>query len=336
MRLSRPGGASSHTEAMQSVTDDVRYLGENYIVAPKGMFRPDPNQPRRTIGDAEIQEKREQLERHGQVEPLKVRPLREDPETGERYWPIVDGELRWRGACASTEIETLEARIKHVEDDDELNILTTQLLANDEGSAPVPVMERALAYHRLVELLGSQKTALEHMGVGEAKKSDLSRLLKLVGASEQVRNFIRKGIVQDRRTLADLTNLDERSPDAAATAIKEVEAAEADRQAGREAAKARDIVKRHLDATPKPSIKSGQGAEGETGKKAKQPEAKVKKPRPAVMRGVYVEDTGQSLILNVERGKEYARWYIDEERLRQLRDQIDVVLSSREGVHGDG
>ncbi|MFM2045251.1 MAG: hypothetical protein RLY86_3827 [Pseudomonadota bacterium] len=58
------------------------------------MVEPDPGQPRRLFGEAELQSLAESLADHGQLQPILVKKSAGSPST----WTLVAGERRWRAA----------------------------------------------------------------------------------------------------------------------------------------------------------------------------------------------------------------------------------------------
>ena len=126
------------------------------ITVPVDQVRPDPEQPRKHFDEESLRELGASL-RVIQVQPIIVRR----DGTG---WVLVDGERRWRAACAEG-LRTLDAREMTLTARRELMTMVIQLAANThrdqltleeqalgvlqlaEGGFPTEAIARVLGYH---------------------------------------------------------------------------------------------------------------------------------------------------------------------------------------------
>ena len=78
---------------------------------PIELITQNPNNPRRTFGEAEIDDLARSMRDHGVIQPIVVRP-RSD---GAEGYEIIAGERRWRAAQRAA-LPSMPAIIRHVDD----------------------------------------------------------------------------------------------------------------------------------------------------------------------------------------------------------------------------
>lgn len=135
---------------------------------PLEEIEPDPDQPRRTFGQAELQELADSIKMMGVIQPIVV--IRE----GKKYI-IVAGERRWRAAKMAG-LETIPAVVRTM---DSQNRLEASLIENVQRQDLNPI-EMATAYAKLKEQFHLTTTEMaERIGKSLGSVSNTMRLLGL-------------------------------------------------------------------------------------------------------------------------------------------------------------
>lgn len=159
---------------------------------------PDKDQPRKYFSDEAIDKKMQQLEKNGQKTPIVVYTADENG----RY-KIHDGELRYRAACKSDVIHSLDA-ILYSSDSDSIALLVSQLLHNNDGSEPLTPLERAKAYEQIIEDFvkqGSESPVSDAAALLGLDLGEFSRVHNLSDIPEIIENFALKFGIGDSRVL---------------------------------------------------------------------------------------------------------------------------------------
>lgn len=123
-KLTTTDGEAMHFAALRNVATTLamplsELLGEDAATSIATVrIRPSPLNPRKTFEPADIATLGESLLRHGQLQPIIVRPAGEDYE-------IVVGEKRWR-AATQAKIATLRAIVRPVDDAELLALAITE------------------------------------------------------------------------------------------------------------------------------------------------------------------------------------------------------------------
>lgn len=110
--------------------------------APIEMLRPNPRNPRRQFGEAELTDLAQSIREHGVVQPVIVRPVAEEAGRFE----IIAGERRWRAAqrAGLTEIPVL------VRDVNDRTALELAIVENVQRADLNP-LEEAAGYQQLID-----------------------------------------------------------------------------------------------------------------------------------------------------------------------------------------
>jgi ParB family chromosome partitioning protein len=152
---------------------------------PVEFLRPNPRNPRRSFGEAELAELATSITQRGIIQPIVVRPLADVPGAFE----IVAGERRWR---ASQKAGLDEVPVVIVEIDDRAS-LEFAILENVQRADLNPI-EEASGYERLMQDFAyTQKELAEILGKSRSHLANTLRLLNLPPS------------VQDRVTAGELT-----------------------------------------------------------------------------------------------------------------------------------
>ncbi len=148
-------------------------------------LRPNPRNPRRSFGEAELAELAVSITQRGIIQPIVVRPIGDVPGTFE----IVAGERRWRAAQRAG---VDEVPVVVVEIDDRAS-LEFAILENVQRSDLNPI-EEASGYERLMQDFSyTQKELAEILGKSRSHLANTLRLLNLPPS------------VQDRVSAGELT-----------------------------------------------------------------------------------------------------------------------------------
>jgi len=136
---------------------------------PLDLIAPNPRQPRKAFGEAELRELADSLREHGVLQPVLVRPL-----AGGRY-ELLAGERRWRAARLAG-LERIPAVVRAAPNDDGLEIAVIENMARQDLN---PV-EAAHACAALVDEFGLTKEEVgSRVGKSRVAISNLVRLLEL-------------------------------------------------------------------------------------------------------------------------------------------------------------
>jgi ParB/RepB/Spo0J family partition protein len=200
LRLAALGGMRKEEEVVNVVKIDL----DDII--------PDPSQPRRTFDPEVIEEMSNNLIRHGQLSPIKVR---ENPE-GNPPFMVFDGEYRWRSAMLKHQPAQLEA-IVYRGDVDPDAIIEQQYLMN-EMRTDMPFQDRANFFKGRVERYGSVEAVAAHMQMNARRIWKVMQAETAGGLAGSVRD---EGLSGDSETINAVGSLERQDPAAAAALVAE-------------------------------------------------------------------------------------------------------------------
>ncbi|TGQ35019.1 MULTISPECIES: ParB/RepB/Spo0J family partition protein [unclassified Mesorhizobium] len=138
---------------------------------PIEFLSPNPKNPRRHFGDADLTDLAQSIREHGVVQPVVARP---SPKLPGRY-EIIAGERRWRAAqrAGLTEIPII------VRDVNDRTALELAIIENVQRTDLNPV-EEALGYQQLIDEHGYTQADLgQVIGKSRSHVANTLRLLKL-------------------------------------------------------------------------------------------------------------------------------------------------------------
>ena len=152
------------------------------MMVPIEKVQPNPDQPRRTFTQEQLQELASSIKEKGIIQPLIVR---EKP--GEKgSYEIVAGERRWRAAQMAMQ-HTVPVIVR---DFDDTEVLEVAIIENIQRADLNPV-EEAAGYKQLMEKFGhTQEKLSEVLGKSRSYIANLVRLLQL---PDEVLEFLREG-----------------------------------------------------------------------------------------------------------------------------------------------
>lgn len=173
---------------------------------PLQKVEPNPNQPRRSFDEEELQALADSIAEHGILQPLAVRAL----DGG--FYQIIAGERRWRAArmagLEEVPVVVLEA--------DDRTVMELALIENLQRQDLNP-MEEAEGYRVLMEEYGlTQEQAAARVGKSRPAVTNALRLLAL---PDEVREMVENGTLSAGHARAVLSLQNERLQKAAAQKI---------------------------------------------------------------------------------------------------------------------
>jgi ParB family chromosome partitioning protein len=137
---------------------------------PIETIRPNPDQPRRHFGEAELDELAQSIRDKGVLQPILVRPA---PHAGQ--YQIVAGERRWRAAQRAG-VRAIPAVVRELSDAEVLEIA----IVENVQRADLSPIEEAEGYRMLAEKFGrTQAQIAEAVGKSRVHVTNALRLLQL-------------------------------------------------------------------------------------------------------------------------------------------------------------
>jgi ParB family chromosome partitioning protein len=173
---------------LAALIDDIRTGPEEGAAAaaearaPIELIRPNPDQPRKSFDEAELQALAASIRERGVIQPLIVRA---DPER-PGGWQIVAGERRWRAAQLA-QLHELPIVVRSFTD---AEVIEVAILENVQRADLNP-MEEAAGYAALVERFGhSQEQIGKAMG---RSRSHIANSMRLLTLSPDIQSMVREG-----------------------------------------------------------------------------------------------------------------------------------------------
>lgn len=151
-------------------------------------------QPRRFIGEQDLQELAASIKKHGVMQPIVIRPIENDVTPYE----IIAGERRWRAAqlAGLTEIPAI------VRDLTDQVAIALALIENIQRQDLNPV-DQALALQRFHEEFGLSHQEIADT-VGKARTT-VSNLLRLLSLEDEIKDLMQQGLLDMGHARAILT-----------------------------------------------------------------------------------------------------------------------------------
>jgi ParB family chromosome partitioning protein len=158
--------------------NDTRQLRQ----VPIELLRANPNNPRKTFKDEDLEDLAQSIREKGLLQPLLVRSL------GDGYHEIVAGERRWRAAQRAG-IHDVPVLVRELTDGEALEIALIENIQRSDLNA----IEEARAYAQLVEQFGYTQQQLAQ-SVGKSR-SHVSNTLRLLSLPQNIRQHIERGVL---------------------------------------------------------------------------------------------------------------------------------------------
>ncbi|HEX3430122.1 MAG TPA: ParB/RepB/Spo0J family partition protein [Rhizomicrobium sp.] len=147
---------------------------------PVGWLKPNPFQPRKSFGDAELQELANSIREKGVLQPILVRPK------GAEAFEIVAGERRWRAAQLA-KLHDVPVVVRELSDGESLELAIVENVQRSDLNA----IEEATAYQELMDRFDyTQEKLAQEVGKSRSHIANTARLLKL---PMSVQAFVREG-----------------------------------------------------------------------------------------------------------------------------------------------
>ncbi|MDK3071775.1 ParB/RepB/Spo0J family partition protein [Sedimentitalea sp. JM2-8] len=141
-----------------------------------------PNQPRRTFVQSDLDDLTASIKEKGVLQPLIVRP-----RIGDTY-EIVAGERRWR-AAQMAQLHEIPVLVRNFDD---VEVLEVAIIENIQR-ADLNAIEEAAGYRQLMDSFGhTQEKLAEALG---KSRSHIANLMRLLTLPEDVRDLLRDGIL---------------------------------------------------------------------------------------------------------------------------------------------
>jgi ParB family transcriptional regulator, chromosome partitioning protein len=164
-------------------------LGEVEQARPEGSretpidrIHPNPDQPRRSFPEAEIEELAASIRERGVLQPILVRHSAQHPELYE----IVAGERRWRAAQRAG-LRAMPVLVREMENAEAMEVA----IVENVQRADLNPMEEAAAYRALMDAFGRTQEAVAR-AVGKSR-SHVANALRLLNLPPAVRDEIAAG-----------------------------------------------------------------------------------------------------------------------------------------------
>ena len=164
---------------------------------PLDLIHPNPEQPRRTFRQAELQELAASIREHGVIQPVILRPA---PDTPGAY-QIVAGERRWRAAQLAG-LHAIPAVIRKIDD---RQLLELAIIENVQR-VDLDAVEEARGYAQLIETFGYTQEKLAST-IGKSR-SHVANTMRLMALPEPVLNMLRAGTLTAGHARALITASD--------------------------------------------------------------------------------------------------------------------------------
>jgi ParB family chromosome partitioning protein len=203
--------------------------------APIEFIQPNPRNPRRAFGDADLTDLAQSIKEHGIVQPVVVRPA---ADVAGRY-EIIAGERRWRAAqrAGLTEIPVI---VREVNDRTALELA---IIENVQRTDLNPI-EEAMGYQQLIDDHSYTQADLGQV-IGKSR-SHVANTLRLLKLPDDIRTLLIDGALSAGHARTLVT-----APDPAALAQRIVEDGLSVRQAE---ALAQQPAAVQADTPPKPVV----------------------------------------------------------------------------------
>jgi ParB family chromosome partitioning protein len=175
-------GLSALLEEAQAAVTPERRREAGVLDLPLEVIRRNPEQPRRTFAQPELDDLAASIREHGVIQPILVRPLN-DP-AGE--YEIIAGERRWRAAqqAGLRQIPVLVRDLSPAE------VMEVALIENLQR-ADLNALEEARAYRLMADRFG--RTADEVAKVVGKSRSHVANTLRLLRLPAEVQDHVEAG-----------------------------------------------------------------------------------------------------------------------------------------------
>lgn len=172
--------------------------GEETMMVDVGSLAPSPNQPRRSMVEAELQELAASIKASGILQPILARRVGDKLE-------IVAGERRWRAAQLAG-LDKVPVLVKAISDDES----AVFGLVENIQRADLNAIDKAIAFQKLQERLQcAQEEIARRVGL---ERSSVANFLRLLDLPTEVQEHVSRGTLSmgHARALLGLPDADGR------------------------------------------------------------------------------------------------------------------------------
>ncbi len=149
---------------------------------PVERIHPNPDQPRRTFTQSQLDELAASISTKGIIQPLIVRPAPGKPD----HYQIVAGERRWRAAQIA-QLHDVPVLIREFNDTEVLEVAIIENIQRSDLNA----IEEAAGYRQLMFKFGhTQEKLSEALG---KSRSHIANLMRLLNLPESVQDMVARG-----------------------------------------------------------------------------------------------------------------------------------------------
>lgn len=174
-------GLGKGLSALISATEET-YEGATEI--PVSAIVPNPDQPRRGLDQAGIEELAASIREHGVLQPVIVQPLPDG-----RY-QLIAGERRWRAARVAG-LSSVPAIVRQVSDEERLELALVENVQREDINA----VDEAIAYRTLIDRFGmTQEEVAQKVGKSRTAVANTLRLLLL---EAEILDGLRQGKISE-------------------------------------------------------------------------------------------------------------------------------------------
>ncbi len=156
-------------KGLSALISAVESAGGGSTEIPVALIVPNPDQPRRDMDAASIEELAASIREHGVLQPVIVQPL------PEGKYQLVAGERRWRAARLAG-LDAIPAIVREVSEEERLELAIVENVQREDINA----VEEAMAYRMLMERFGlTQEQVAQKVGKSRVAVANTLRLLTL-------------------------------------------------------------------------------------------------------------------------------------------------------------
>lgn len=154
---------------LSALISTTEQMDEGIMEIPLSAVVPNPEQPRRGMDEASIEELAASIREHGVLQPVIVEPLPDG-----RY-QLIAGERRWRAARVAG-LSTIPAVTRRANDEERLELALVENVQREDINA----VDEAMAYRTLIERFGmTQEEVARKVGKSRSTIANTLRLLTL-------------------------------------------------------------------------------------------------------------------------------------------------------------
>jgi ParB family chromosome partitioning protein len=149
---------------------------------PVAFLRPNPRNPRKAFGEADLEDLTASVREKGVVQPILVRPVAGMADSYE----IVAGERRWR-AAQKAGLHDVPVVVRELSDQEALELAIVENVQRQDLNA----LEEAIGYQQLIDGYGYSQSELA--GVIGKSRPHIANTLRLLKLPEEVQVYLREG-----------------------------------------------------------------------------------------------------------------------------------------------